>query len=88
MTYDRWKTTNPADECLLGTQPQKGDDMDELAKELESALKNDFPNAKNLSFKAPPATGKPVPTTSEQINATIAELAALIRVLEQVRARL
>ena len=61
---------------------------DEMAKEINAALDRDFPGV-NLKHKTDAGVpGKPAPTTSEKITATIDELQTLIRVLEEVRKRL
>jgi hypothetical protein len=66
--------------------------MDEMAKEIETALKHDFPNAK-LAHKpfagnGEPKPAQPEPTLSAQIDALIAGLQGRIRVLEKLRATL
>ena len=61
--------------------------MEELAKQINAALDRDFPGV-NLKHKVVNGDTKDQPTTTEQINATIAEFQALIRVLEKVRDRL
>lgn len=64
--------------------------MEELAREIETALQHDFPNAKNLSFR-PPATGgkgEVGKTVSADIDAVIAKLQTLIRGLEMLRGQL
>ena len=68
--------------------------MDEIAKQLTDALDKDFSPGSKLAHKPIGNSGEPDgkpargPTTTEQINATIAEFQALIRVLEKVRDRL
>jgi hypothetical protein len=60
----------------------------DMAKSINDALEHDFPSAK-LGHKVDTGLpGKPKPTTSEQITATIGELQTLIRVLEEVKKRL
>ena len=62
--------------------------MEELAREIETALKADFPNARNLSFKAPASNGQPAATVTADIDAAIARLQTLIRGLELLKAQL
>lgn len=63
----------------------------DMAKSINDALEHDFPSAK-LAHKPLGNSGEPDKparaTATEQINATIAEFQALIRVLEKVRERL
>jgi hypothetical protein len=65
--------------------------MDDITKQINDALDKDFPGSK-LAHKPIGNSGEPDKparaTATEQINATIAEFQALIRVLEKVRDRL
>jgi hypothetical protein len=61
--------------------------MDEMAKEIENALKHEFPKLKSPQPNG--GEGKPAePTLSAQIDALIAGLEGRIRVLEKLRATL
>jgi hypothetical protein len=66
--------------------------MDDMAKEIENALKQDFPNARLKHAPHPsPGSGEPKPaepTITAQIDALIAGLQSRIRVLEKLRATL
>lgn len=49
--------------------------MDEMAKEIEAALRDDFPNAKNLSLKVP-QNGTP---KQQQATTTVTEVLAVLK---------
>jgi hypothetical protein len=64
--------------------------MEELAREIETALKADFPNARNLAFKAPgnSSGSEAAKTVSADIDATITRLQTIIKGLELLKAQL
>jgi hypothetical protein len=97
MTYDAWKLRSDRDDDWWNepepeAEEEEESDMDEITKQINDALEKDFPASK-LAHKPIGNSGEPGEkparaTATEQINATIAEFQALIRVLERVRDRL
>ena len=64
--------------------------MDEMAKEIENALKTDFPNAR-LKHAPHPGNGEPKPertTVAQDIEALKAKLALIAKGIEMLREQL